>query len=375
MLIQHEENLNVSQLSDEAPKEKVTVSGNILVLCAYDIGDLIDINKIKARKLLRTSDNEPFPHFKNYHVPLSVDISDISEKEPLATVMAKIHTFGVMSLTYVIPFTETFDTLKIRLIQIVNNYKQISKRDAKAAYLQLKMVTTEPNFFNLKTSYYAVQTENKSLNITSKNFASQYGHVIASLLRLETQMMSEHQIEETLQSSTAYYGSDLIVIGAEGAFIYDSEYHEPLEFFELASIQKLELQCFDKLLDRKLNHFYNSDTYNLPLKSYIPILGSRVDSTLMDIAKLRVDISVITERLNNSVNMTGDPYFQKLYNMLVHVFKLREWKSSIDEKLTIINEMYTVRKNRLDTVREEMLTLVIILLIAFEASVAFMNKL
>jgi hypothetical protein len=303
-----------------------------------------------------------------------VDINDFSEKEPEASVSAKIHNFGVLSLNYVIPFTETFDTLKIRLIQVVNNYKQISKRDAKAIYMQTKSVTLEPNFFNLKTTYYAVQAENKTFSITNKDLVKNYGHVIASLLRLETQTMSEYQIEETFKSATSYYGSDLVVVSSEGAFIYDSEYHEPLEFFELAGIQKLELQCFDKLLDKKLNHFYNSDTYKLPLKSYIPLLGSRIDSMLMDIAKLRVDISVITERLNNSVNMTGDVYFQKLYTMLMQVFKLKEWKTSIDEKLSIINEMYMVRKNRLDTVREEMLTLVIIVLVAFEAFVAFMNK-
>jgi hypothetical protein len=352
-------------------KDKTIISGNILIFYAYDIGDVIDINKIKSKKILKVNDLETFPHFKNYHVPLSIDIMDFSPREEGVKVLAKIHNFGVLSLNYIIPFRETFDTLKIRLIEVVEDYKLISKKDGKLLYSQIKSAMVEPNFFNLKTTYYAVQVENKVFKISNKALVEKYGNVIASLLRLETQTMSEYQIEETLQSSTAYYRSDLVVISSEGAFIYDSEYNEPMEFFELAGIQKLELQYFDKLLDKKLNHFYSSDTYKLPMTSYIPLLGSRIDSMLMDIAKLRVDISVITERLNNSVNMTGDLYFQKLYAMLVDVFKLKEWKSSIDEKLSITNEMYMVRKNRLDTVRAETLELIIIVLIAVEISMAF----
>ncbi len=365
------DNLNEKKdLDAKHLKDKTAISGNILIFYAFDIGDSIELNKIKSKRILKVNDMEPFPHFKNYHVPISVDITNFIERDPGVKVFAKIHSFGVISLTYIIPFAETFNTLKFKLIKLVEDHKLISKRDVRGLFSQIKALVIEPNFFNLKSTYYAVQADNKALSINNKDLVKHYGHIITSLLRLETKSMSEYQVEEILQSSTAYYGSDLLVISAEGAFIYDSEYHEPLEFFELASIQKLELQSFDKLLDKKLNHFYNIDTYKVPLKSYIPLLGSRIESMLMDLAKLRVDISVITERLNNNVNMTGDSYFQKLYTMLVDVFKLKDWKSSIDEKLSIISEMYTVRKNRLDTVREEMLTLFIILLITVEVTIA-----
>lgn len=354
-------------------KDKNAISGNILIFYAYDIGDSIELNKLKSRKILQVHDMEPFPHFKNYHVPLAVDITDFCDRGPGVKVYAKIHSFGVISLNYIIPFSETFNTLKFKLIQQVEDHNLISKRDARDLFSKIKFVVQEPVFFNLKSTYYAVQADNKALSINNKVLVKNYGHIITSLLRLETKTMSDYQVEEILEASTAYYGSDLLVISAEGAFIYDNEYHEPLEFFELASIQKLELQFFDRHLDKKLNYFYNIDTYKVPLKSYIPLLGSRIDTMLMDLAKLRVDISVITERLNNNVNMTGDSYFQKLYTMLVKAFKLQDWKSSIDEKLSIISEMYTVRKNRLDTVREEMLTLFVLFFIVLEVTIAWLK--
>lgn len=368
-------------MEDQKPKsesrnagESTLISGNILIFYAYDIGDSIDINKLKARKTLKASDMESFPHFKNYHVPLSVNIDEYSEKSDDAKISVKIHSFGVVSLNYIIPFCETIDNLKLKLIHQVEEYKQISRKDARFIFNQIKPVITEPSFFNLKTGYYAVHADNKALEISNKDLVRRYGPQIASLLRLETQNMSEYQIEEVLQASTAYYGSDLLVINSEGAFIFDSEYHEPLELFELAGIQRLELQSFDKLLDKKLNIFYNSDTFKIPVRSYVPLLGSHIDSMLIDIAKLRVDISVITERLKNSVNMSGDSYFQRLYLMLGDAFKLKDWKASIDEKLSIVNEMYSVRKNRLDTVREELQNILIILLIAVEVALAVIKK-
>lgn len=363
----------VSGSGSQGFKSSSNISGHILISYAYDVGDQIDINKIRLKNILKVNDKEPFPHFKNYHIPVSVDVADFFEREESVALSVKIHSFGVISLNYVIPFSETFETLKIRLIDVVELYKQISKSDAREVFREIRPVVHDSNFFNLKTSYYAVQVDNKVLKVGGRQIIDDYGHAIAALLRLETAKMSDFQVEEILQKSTAYYGSDLIIINAEGAFIYDSEYLEPLEFFELAGIQKLELQCFDKLMDKKLNYFYNTETYRLPLRSYIPLLGSRLDSLLLDMAKLRVDISVITERLNNSVNMSGDSYFQKVYNMLVSAFRIREWKDSVDEKLSITNEMYLVRKNRLDTIREEVQTLAIILLITCELVFAILK--
>lgn len=347
-------------------KSHPIVNGNILIFHTFDVGDHIELGKIKSKRILKAHDKEPFPHFKNYHIPLTVDISTTSEKSNGVIVFAKIHSFGVLSLNYIIPFAKTFEDLKLKLIEEVELYKTIAKKDAKMIFNNIRDCITEENFFNLKSSYYAVHAENKGDPFKNKELIANYGPTIASLLKLETKVMSKFQIEETLRSSTTYYGTDLMVICPEGAFIYDDEYLEPLEFFELAGIQKVELQYFDRLLDKKLNHFYNSDAYKIPLISYIPILGNRIDSMLMDLAKLRVDISVITERMKNDVNMIGDSYFQRLYNVLIEDFKLREWKNSIDEKLFIINEIYTIRKNNSDTVRAELLEILIIILITLE---------
>jgi uncharacterized Rmd1/YagE family protein len=111
----------------------------------------------------------------------------------------------------------------------------------------------------------------------------------------------------------------------------------------------------------------------VPFKAYIPLVGQRLELPVSRLTQLRVDISVITERLENSIKMAGDEYYSKFYSMLVEKMSLKEWRDSINRKLNIIHDLYTVYQDRLDAIHDETMTLVIIVLIAFEAFLAFMR--
>ena len=70
---------------------------------------------------------------------------------------------------------------------------------------------------------------------------------------------------------------------------------------------------------------------------------------------------------------SGDEYYSKLYSMLVEKMSIKEWRESINRKLAIIHDLYSVYQDRLDMIHEELLTVVIIILIALEATIAFMR--
>jgi uncharacterized Rmd1/YagE family protein len=80
---------------------------------------------------------------------------------------------------------------------------------------------------------------------------------------------------------------------------------------------------------------------------------------------------VIVERLEMSIKLSGDSYHEEIYSMLVKKLQLSEWRDSVNKKLSIIEDLYAVIRDRLATVREEMMTLVIIILIAVELLLAF----
>lgn len=352
--------------------------GNILLFYAFDVGDDIDLGEIKQKNLVNTCVVPLSTYFKNYHIPLSfrmADETDLQEQTVTGNscISSKIYHFGVLSFCYRIPFQDSFEDLKLKILDIKKSFDEKSDIDARNTFKAIYPAIKKPRFYSLKNSYFAVQVHPLKDKVTAEEFKERYGERIASLLRLEIYNLSDYQKDQILESATGYYGQDLIIIDSEASFIYDDEYYEPLEFFESANIQKLELQYFDRLLDQKLNFFYGQNAFEVPLKARIPLIGERLDLPVSRLASLRADISVVTERLENSIKLAGDAYYTNLYAMLVEKLALKDWRDSINRKLSIIKDVYTVHQDRLDTIHEEMLTVVVILLIGLEV-VAFLFK-
>ena len=89
-----------------------------------------------------------------------------------------------------------------------------------------------------------------------------------------------------------------------------------------------------------------------------------------ELSKLKVDISVITERLEGSIKIAGEPFYSELYALLIEKRDLKNLKESIDKKLGILNDVLSVLQQKIDAIREDMLTVSIILLIFLELIIA-----
>ncbi len=351
-------------------------NGNILLFYAFDVGDAINLDMIKEKGLVSSCVVPLSTYFKNYHIPLAFrmtpdEIKPGSNNTTSAScISSKIHHFGVLSFCYRIPFEESFDDLKVQMIEIKKKFDERAEIDAKSTFKTILSAINQPRFYSLKNSYFTIQVYPLKGQHSPEEFKTTYGSKIASLLRLEVYNLSDYQRDEILASSIGYYGQDLIIVDSAASFIYDDEYFEPLEFFESANIQKLELQDFDRVLDQKLNHFYAQKAYKIPFSAYIPLVSQQIELPVSRLANLRVDISVITERLENSIKLAGDEYYSKLYSMLVEKMSIQEWRDSINRKLAIISDLYHVYQDRLDTIHGELLTVVIIILVALEAFLA-----
>ncbi len=341
------------------------VSGNLLFFYVIDIGEDINLDLVKEKHFVNVIDVPLSPFFKNYHIPLPF-IMPHDRDSDAHCIYRKLYSFGVLSLCYRVPFEASFDNLKVKMIENKRKFDKFVDSEAREIFDIITPAITEPTFFNLKHTYSAVQVKPLLNKMTPDEFKETYGARIASLLKFEMQGLSDYQMDEILASTTGYYGQDLIIIDSDAAFIYDEEYFEPIEFIESANIEKLELQYFDKVLDLKLHKFYVQESHRLPLRAYIPLITEHLNLPIFHLAKLRVDISVVTERLENCINLTGDAYFSKLYSMLVQKLLLKEWRESINKKLYIIKDLYTVHQDRLDTLHDGILMLIIIVFMMLE---------
>lgn len=369
---------SINQKSDLVPLENELMQGNILLFYAFDVGDDIAIANIKKNRMVDSRFAAASPYFKNYHTPIIVNLNDCysrnKQKETREDcITSKVHHFGVISFCYKVAFKASFEEIRQILIDNEKKYEKISEQDCQVVFESIHRAITQPVCYNLKNNYSVIQVNPLGKGVDPAAFKSKYGSNIVSLLRFEAQSLSEHQTEDVLTSTTGYYGQDFVIIDNEASFIYDDDYYEAIEFFEFANIQKLELQYFDRLLDEKLNYFYGQATHQIPFSSYIPFFRGHALASVYSLAKLRVDIAVITERLENSIKMAGDPFYDHLYSMLIERLSLKTWKESINQKMVIIKDLYNVHQDNLTTGRAEILTIVIILLIAFESILLFVR--
>lgn len=343
-------------------------TGNIFIFHSLDVGDDISLERVKASHALIRRPLTLSKYFKNYHMPLAVELPHPHRSARL--VSAKLHSFGVITLRYQIPFSATLEELRERINSIDEQYNEQSVSDAGLLFQKLKPYIKQPKFFHLRSSYLLIQVNTDPEKSDVVTFKQQYGNLIASMLRFETETLSEYQKNDMLAAAIGYYRGDLIIIDTEAAFAYDDEYEDKLDIFEFANIQQLELQYFDRALDKRLNVFYERKVQALSWSAYLPFIGSALAQPIGELEELQVDISVITDRLENSVKLAGDPYYSELYSFLVEKLDLNSWRESIHNKLSIVTSISTVHQNKIDSSRGDFLSVVVIVLIFIEILIA-----
>jgi len=98
------------------------------------------------------------------------------------------------------------------------------------------------------------------------------------------------------------------------------------------------------------------------------------------------DLTNITERIDNSLKVTEDVYYARVYVSALSLFKVKQWEASIERKINIASRSMTCstekkkkkkkkKKKIIATKRTELLEVVIIFLIALEIVLFLMLKL
>lgn len=341
-------------------------TGNVYLFYSFDISDDINLEEIRKKNILDRKLFTPSKYFKNYHIPLSFELSGPKNDINKHCVSAKLHNFGVISLVYKVPFKRTFEELRREIDNIEHLHSEQAILDAGIVFKKIKDYLKQPKFFHLRNSYVIIQVNQEYDEADIVKFKEDYGSMIASILRFETETLSEYQKNDILNSAIGYYRGDLIIVDTEAAFVYDDEYEEYLDFFEFANIHQLELQYFDRVLDQQLNSVYKGEFKKLPLKAYMPLIGSSISDPVDDLAKLRVDISVITEQLESSIKILGEAFYSELYHLLMQKLEIFKWKESINKKLSIALDIRHEYHNKIATIKDDLLTMLIIALIGVE---------
>lgn len=172
-------------------------------------------------------------------------------------------------------------------------------------------------------------------------FLALHGEKITSLLKKEQLPLDEEEIKATLRSNLKYGKDDLTVVDWDGAFIFDpqGDFDANIELFEITNLQLLKSRILDEELDSRLKttlRLLHRKPERLWLRS------KQVRLVLREIIQTRTTSILESQAIEHSIKLIGDWYTARLYALTAKKFHMEEWRKNINEKLDILEDVYSM---------------------------------
>jgi hypothetical protein len=191
---------------------------------------------------------------------------------------------------------------------------------------------------------------------------------IAQIVRGENCLLAEAERSEIMQSAMSYYPSDLVVIGWNGAFLYDTAAggETTIQLLEYANSQLLEFRYYDEVLTRRLKLVYQS------LDRGTGLLGRwRLARAAARLYTLLLDVTELTERTDNSIKFLSDMFSARLYRLAAAKVGVPDYKELVDRKLRTADNLYRFMVEQFNQSRAFALELLVVVILIVELVALF----
>ncbi len=351
--------------------------GSLLVIRQFDLADEIDLDKVQTLRALPRSpltraratallmSNPPLA------VPLGTRQVALGGTPVELLVSARLFDFGAISIRMRVrlPSGTPWAVLSslVRAAQVDEGLTRLGREVAEQLAKELHSALSGRHESNVYEDYVVAFVERFTQPVAPQTLPLD---AIARLLLGETEeaQLSAAEIEEATRHRSSYYTDDLCVAGWSTALVVEpSGDTDPVDVLELANAQLLELRFYDALLDRELGRLYDEIGARRGkrikvFRNYGPVLR-RVMALLLEIAEF-------IERVENALKIIGDVYLARVYASAVDVLRITAWERAATRKQALVQQMYDVLKNEVDTSRGQIMEIIVIALIAGEILLA-----
>lgn len=193
-------------------------------------------------------------------------------------------------------------------------------------------------------------------------------------------LLGEHtafspQIREDIEKNRlAYSTEDMAYISWDSALLCDPEQPWDLvDLIEFANVQLLALRSYDRILARHLDQMYD-DISDADLRRQFSRI-KRYHQIMTGLMELIADVNEVFERIDNLIKITEDTYYARIYEITLRVLRVASWKESVQRKMHIINQTYSMLSNEVNVQHSNFLEWTIIILIALEFGFAIWQSL
>ena len=289
-------------------------------------------------------------------------------------VMARLYDVGALVVTFVIdlPCPTEPETL-IRLAQRIAEGEEAITQAAEPMVTEIrraiaracKMGEVANDLIEDYTIFYLQATQPACDGDTLGKFLD-----IPRLLMGETEPIAQRQRDQFDHAQFSYRPDDLVVIDWNSALVLDPTGAVDVpELLELASMQMLELRAYDNLVGRALDSLYG----DLDEEHSGVFRSSRFSRLSRRIMKLFVDVTEITERIDNSLTFLGDTWLARLHRAAVAEFGIPHWQRQLRNKLEVLRQINELLVDQITSQKSLNMETAVVGLILIEIVVALLR--
>jgi hypothetical protein len=289
----------------------------------------------------------------------------LPDGEAEAAVVVRAHDFGAVTVMLRLPLAGSLDGLGpltaalVRTKSMESTALQVMRALLPAAAAAISKV----GFTEFVEDFYVIQVERFTVPVTPAQLREEQRAPIALALRCEKDRLAEGEAEEVFETAISYHPQDLVVTDWNAAFLYAANYPALLDALEFLNVQLVELRFFDRRLDAQMSELFQV-VYSRPRLRTLVV--NPFGRALEEVSELKVETTLIAERVANALKFIEDLYLAKVYSVAAERLQLAAWRSSVESKLRVVHEIFEILNRRAATYRAEALELTIIILIAVE---------
>ncbi len=329
---------------------KIT-KGSVTVYYCFDIANEIDIDKIETvfgkkpekGNIVLERLTPSYVQYKN--PPLLIRLGKKKIGKFNFELEAKLYEFGVVTIRLWMPISGSIKSLQQLSSKLVNN-KELEKAaraelDKIKKEIQPSLETHKMEVDQFFEDYIIFEVNKFNRKITPDDLLEKYKMDIARALRCEEGELSRHELLDAVKFHLSYYKDDIVFIDWNAAFIFDEKHtYDVTDVLEYAVIELLELRTYDTVLDSVLDKAYS----DLLKKNRFSL--SPHTKTLNYLAEVRLEISDVIEKVENSLKLIGDLYLAKVYTLASGRFYHEKWRRGVEKKLETLEGIYSMLSGR-----------------------------
>src|SRR5215510_11070224 len=355
------------------------VRGQLIALFAFDIGYEVSLEKLaalfSAAPVQRLSRKRQTPaHLQYSKSPVILDLQTTEKLlgQP-GSLQATIFDFGAVSIAYRWPLGASDSGLALDELAAISseiyrrNLEDQARREVNDLVERIRPAIDRPKVSALVEDYYLFVIEQLEPPLPAEALLTQHRKDLSQALAFEILPLSKWQQEETLSQRISYLESDLTIVDWNAAIVFDRDYEDTVHVLELLNVELLEARYIDGTLDQLVNAY--AHLVRKPAAWPIP-LRTPYQRTLQELTEWRIEATLLSERVGNSLKLIGDLYLSRIHSAASDKVHLPEWERIVSHKLQILDEFYERLDDRIRTAQSQTLELIVVLLIVLEVLLA-----